>query len=246
MKRLFTIITAVILLAVLMSSAAFAEGGDYTLLFSAGEGEGEEFSLTVKDGEECFLPGCSFSAPEGREFDYWDCMGSSYSPEEAFLPSEDMYFTAVYKYITVDTIILSSSDCELKKGAILHVNAQILPSTAADTTVFWTSSDPKTVSVDSSANGVCTIHGNKRGTAVITAASADGGAENSFTVTVIKGNAKRSGIESGKLVFLIAVPAVLILTLAGMWISKKLKLKKLDEKREKIIDKIKKTDRGEG
>ncbi|MBR3510055.1 MAG: hypothetical protein IKO03_14945 [Lachnospiraceae bacterium] len=44
----------------------------YTVTFAAGEGSGSMDAATVEAGKEFVLPGCGFTAPEGKEFDKWD------------------------------------------------------------------------------------------------------------------------------------------------------------------------------
>ena len=81
--------------------------------------------------------------------------------------------------VKVSAIILNSASLELTEGETFKLNATVSPDNATDKTVIWSSSDASIANVE---DGVVTAV--KAGTASITAASRDGGAKASCSVTV--------------------------------------------------------------
>ena len=82
--------------------------------------------------------------------------------------------------ILTQRIVLSAESLELHCGERATLSASVLPETVTVPGIVYLSSDPSVASV--SADG--TVTAQKRGTAVITAASVDGGASETCTVTV--------------------------------------------------------------
>lgn len=60
----------------------------WTISFDPGEGSGEMASVQVKDGDDYTLPACTFTAPSGKVFDYWDVYGE---PKEIIENVDDDY-----------------------------------------------------------------------------------------------------------------------------------------------------------
>ena len=70
------ILALIIVLAVAVSvaapsGAAFAAGNEVTMRFRPGEGSGVMEAAVLKPGSSYVLPDCSFTPPEGKEFDMW-------------------------------------------------------------------------------------------------------------------------------------------------------------------------------
>ena len=82
--------------------------------------------------------------------------------------------------IRTQSIVLSAESLDLHCGERATLSASVLPETVTVPGIVYLSSDPSVASV--SADG--TVTAQKRGTAVITAASVDGGASETCTVTV--------------------------------------------------------------
>lgn len=57
----------------------------FTVTFNANGGDGVMEPLTVTEGSSCRLPACTFTAPEGKEFDTWEIDGAKYG-ESALYP----------------------------------------------------------------------------------------------------------------------------------------------------------------
>lgn len=79
----------------------------------------------------------------------------------------------------VGSVLLNIAEAEIEVGQTVKLTATVRPSTAADKSVTWTSSDPDVATVD---DGL--VLGKGGGTAVITATTVDGNRTASCTVTV--------------------------------------------------------------
>ena len=101
-------------------------------------------------------------------------------------PMWNFYTTSPYipaqSVIHVTGVTLDRTEASLRVGDTLTLHASVAPTTASDPSVVWTSSAPAAVSVSSS--GVVTALA--PGSALITAAAADGGCSASCLVTVPK------------------------------------------------------------
>lgn len=75
---------------------------------------------------------------------------------------------------------LNKSNVSMKVGGRFNLVATIVPSDAWDRTVTWTSSDPSVATVTEYG----TVNAHKKGTAVISVVTTDGGCKSSCTVTV--------------------------------------------------------------
>lgn len=72
--------------------------GIYTVRFDAGGGSGEMTEFTAYAGEGFTLPECGFTAPEGKEFYFWEIDGESYAPGDKYdSASGDVTVTAMWK-----------------------------------------------------------------------------------------------------------------------------------------------------
>lgn len=67
----------------------------WTISFDPGEGSGEMASVQVKDGDDYTLPACTFTAPSGKVFDYWDVYGEAKEIIENV--DDDYEVTAMWK-----------------------------------------------------------------------------------------------------------------------------------------------------
>ena len=65
----------------------------FTLSFDANGGSGEMESETIKD-EQYFLPGCDFTAPEGKVFRCWSINGQNYQAGDSFVATSNQSATA--------------------------------------------------------------------------------------------------------------------------------------------------------
>lgn len=67
----------------------------WTVSFLPGEGSGTMPSAQVNDGSSYTLPTCTFTAPEGKEFDYWEVDGAKTIELESV--TSDVEATAIWK-----------------------------------------------------------------------------------------------------------------------------------------------------
>lgn len=88
--------------------------------------------------------------------------------------------TITVQSTTVESIVVTPHTLTLAKGASSPLTAAVLPASATNKNYTWSSSDNTTATVD--VNGVVTAI--KKGTAVITAITAEGAKTDSCTVTV--------------------------------------------------------------
>ena len=112
--------------------------------------------------------------------------------------SSDTTLTASWRPVTVSKITLSPSTISLVQGKTKMILASVKPSDALDTSVKWSTSKASVATVSSA--GKVTAVG--PGTATITCASADGGAQATCTVKVTTGlsadgTALGAGADSG-------------------------------------------------
>lgn len=84
------------------------------------------------------------------------------------------------KLIYVSSCNLGRAELKLNYKASARLNAEVLPADASDTALAWTSSDESVATVDGQGN----VYAAGRGEAVITCASADGGASSVCAVAV--------------------------------------------------------------
>ncbi|MGN1195430.1 MAG: Ig-like domain-containing protein, partial [Acutalibacteraceae bacterium] len=85
-------------------------------------------------------------------------------------------------YIPVTGVRLNSTDVTVAKGKTAMLTAKVLPSTASDNTVRWSSSDSSVVSVNSAGQ----LTGKKVGTAIVTVSSTDGNYSDTCVVNVVQ------------------------------------------------------------
>lgn len=100
-------------------------------------------------------------------------------PETPVQPTEPEQ-PVVPETVAVSGITLNKNTLELAKGQQETLTASVAPENAANKAVSWSSSNPKTVSVE---NGVVTAQ--EKGTATITATTADGGKTAECVVKVV-------------------------------------------------------------
>lgn len=77
------------------------ETTDRTVQFDANGGTGTMQAVTATYGEQYTLPECTFTAPEGKEFDCWKIEGdntnTSYSPRDSYTIKSNVKFVAQWK-----------------------------------------------------------------------------------------------------------------------------------------------------
>ena len=81
----------------------------YTVSFDANGGTGEMSDVTDVNGEYT-LPSCSFTAPEGKEFDCWLVNNEQYQPGQKVEINADTVITASWKEVEVVPPSSSSSE----------------------------------------------------------------------------------------------------------------------------------------
>ena len=124
----------------------------YTVFFDANGGKGDMESVTIARGSKMTLPECSFTAPNGKEFDKWDAG----SPGDEVEIKSDLTVTAVWKEkpltLTAD-VDPTQTDTHIvitvpyaRRGRIA---AQL---TASEEGVRYESSKPGIISVDENGN----------------------------------------------------------------------------------------------
>ncbi|MBP1994494.1 discoidin domain-containing protein [Paenibacillus eucommiae] len=96
------------------------------------------------------------------------------------IPVEDGYIQGYELDTSVKLVQLNESSLDLLIGDTATMVASVIPAYATNKQVVWTSSHPDVASIDQ--EGV--VHANQAGTAVITAASVDGGYSDTAEITV--------------------------------------------------------------
>lgn len=120
--------------------------------------------------------------------------GRTYKKGDVIVVQDNMTLTATYYSIFVTAIKIQIAGTTLEPGSSIKATASVLPENALDKDVEWSSSDMRVATVNE--DGIITA--NAAGTAVITAAAADGsGVSDSVTITVV---AQGSGGETEDIV----------------------------------------------
>ena len=72
----------------------------YVVSFNSNSGTGTMESVEVLENTEYELPTCTFTAPEGKEFDSWTVNGEKHQPGEKVTITENTVVTATWKDVT--------------------------------------------------------------------------------------------------------------------------------------------------
>ncbi len=140
--------------------------GTYTITFDTNGGT-EIKKLSVKKDDTIIKP--TDPTRDGYKFMGWEYLGEPWDFTKPV--KENMTLVATWEKIEngdkvkVESIKLSNTSITLKVGATKRITATITPKNASNTTITWTSSNPKVATVDKNGN----IRGIKAGTATITA-----------------------------------------------------------------------------
>lgn len=94
-----------------------------TVTFLPNGGNGTMAAQTIEKGKQYILPGCTFKAPNGKEFDKWEVNGSYYNVGDAITVNANTNVKATWKDITVTGIrvISTSHKTDYKVGEPLDV-----------------------------------------------------------------------------------------------------------------------------
>lgn len=68
-----------------------------TISFDKGDGNGSMADVKVEKGKEYTLPECTFTAPEGKEFEAWEIEGTKKQANESIVVNEDTNIKALWK-----------------------------------------------------------------------------------------------------------------------------------------------------
>ena len=68
-----------------------------TISFDKGDGNGNMADVKVEKGKEYTLPECTFTAPEGKEFDAWEIEGTKKQANESIVVNKDTKIKALWK-----------------------------------------------------------------------------------------------------------------------------------------------------
>lgn len=68
-----------------------------TISFDKGDGNGSMADVKVEKGKEYTLPECTFTAPEGKEFEAWEIEGTKKQAKESIVVNEDTKIKALWK-----------------------------------------------------------------------------------------------------------------------------------------------------
>lgn len=68
-----------------------------TISFDKGDGNGSMEDVKVEKGKEYTLPECTFTAPEGKEFDAWEIEGTKKQAKESIVVNKDTKIKALWK-----------------------------------------------------------------------------------------------------------------------------------------------------
>ena len=75
-----------------------------TFNVNGGTGEQDNDGSLIPDGSSFELPECTLTAPEGKEFDYWEVDGGTYNPGDFITMDSDKTIKAVWKDKAVDPV----------------------------------------------------------------------------------------------------------------------------------------------
>lgn len=68
-----------------------------TISFDKGDGSGSMADVKVEKGKEYTLPECTFTAPEGKEFEAWEIEGTKKQAKESIVVNKDTNIKALWK-----------------------------------------------------------------------------------------------------------------------------------------------------
>lgn len=68
-----------------------------TISFDKGDGNGSLADVKVEKGKEYTLPECTFTAPEGKEFEAWEIEGTKKQAKESIVVNKDTNIKALWK-----------------------------------------------------------------------------------------------------------------------------------------------------
>lgn len=68
-----------------------------TISFDKGDGNGSMADVKVEKGKEYTLPKCTFTAPEGKEFEAWEIEGTKKQAKESIVVNKDTKIKALWK-----------------------------------------------------------------------------------------------------------------------------------------------------
>lgn len=68
-----------------------------TISFDKGDGNGSMADVKVEKGKEYTLPECTFTAPEGKEFEAWEIEGTRKQAKESIVVNKDTKIKALWK-----------------------------------------------------------------------------------------------------------------------------------------------------
>ena len=68
-----------------------------TISFDKGDGNGSMADVKVEKGKEYTLPECTFTAPEGKEFEAWEIEGTKKQAKESIVVNKDTNIKALWK-----------------------------------------------------------------------------------------------------------------------------------------------------
>lgn len=68
-----------------------------TISFDKGDGNGSMADVKVEKGKEYTLPQCTFTAPEGKEFEAWEIEGTKKQAKESIVVNKDTNIKALWK-----------------------------------------------------------------------------------------------------------------------------------------------------
>ncbi|OZG63961.1 methyltransferase [Bifidobacterium hapali] len=155
----------------------------YTFTFDANGGklaDGTDATVVVREGNDLAAPADPTRA--GFVFAGWyDAAKGGKKVTLPFTPTGDEYAKTLYahwseKPIPAESVTITGNGVKdgkatVAKGATLDVTASVKPANATDSSVVWTSSDPKIATVTANDNGTATIKAVRGGKATITAAT---------------------------------------------------------------------------
>lgn len=126
--------------------------GKYSLLFNGGASAmgNPPSEICAYESESVTLPDNPFVL-DGKKFVGWNDGERVYCPGEQYtVPNHHVIFNAVWENVNVavDSILLTKSDMELKKGESELLLTTIIPKNATNKKVFWFSNNDGVVSVD--------------------------------------------------------------------------------------------------